>query len=65
MESFWQSVAVLFGGVGITWAVLLVVCFACILAFVFEASIDAIFPIFTLSFLTAIAQHVMRNRNGP
>jgi hypothetical protein len=65
MNNFWQSVTVVFGEISSTWRVLFVVCLACILAFVFDASTDAVFPIFTLGFLAAIAEHVMRNRNNP
>lgn len=65
MNGFWQRISVVFGELSFVWTVLFVICIACILAFVFEASTDAIFPIFTLGFLAAIAEHVMRNRNGP
>ena len=64
MNGFWQGLTAVVGEVSFTWTVLFVVCFACVLAFVFEATADIIFPIFTLGFLTAIAEHVMRNRNG-
>jgi hypothetical protein len=65
MHSFWQSVTAVFGEVSFAWTVLFVVCIASILVFVFEASTDAIFPIFTLGFLAAIAEHVMHRGNNP
>jgi hypothetical protein len=64
MNSFWQRLTVEFGEVGFLWTVLFVICIASILAFVFEASTDAIFPIFTLGFLAAIAEQVMHRRNS-
>jgi hypothetical protein len=65
MKSFWQSLTVASAEVSFAWRVLVVVCLASILALVFEASMDAIFPIFTLGFLAAVAEHVMRDRNSP
>jgi hypothetical protein len=65
MNGFWQRVSVAFGGVSFAWTMLFVICIASILAFVFDVSTDAIFPIFTLGFLAAIAEHVLRNRNNP
>jgi hypothetical protein len=65
MNDFWHRVIGVFGEVSFVWTVLLVICIASILAYVFEASTDAIFPIFTLGFLAAIAEHVMQRRNNP
>ncbi len=64
LRSVWQDLATLFGKVGFTWTVLFVVCFAYVLAFVFEASIEITFPIVALGCLTALAEHVMRDRNA-
>jgi hypothetical protein len=63
LSSFWQDLTAVFGKVNFTWTVLLVVCFACVLALVFEASIEITFPIVALGCLTALAEHVMRDRN--
>lgn len=65
MNGFWQRVTVVFGEVSFVWTVLFVICIASILAFVFGASTDAIFPLFTLGFLAAIAEHVIHRRNNP
>jgi hypothetical protein len=65
MNSFWQRVTVVFGEVGFLWTALLVICIASILALMFDVSTNAIFPIFTLGFLAAIAEHVMHRRNNP
>jgi hypothetical protein len=64
MNGFWQSLTVMFGEVSFSWRVLLVVCSACILALAFQASMDVIFPIFTIGFLAAIGEHVMSDRNS-
>jgi hypothetical protein len=63
MHGFWQGVSALFGQTSFAWTVLFVVCFACFLSFVFEASIQITFPIIVLGGLTAIAEHVMHRRN--
>jgi hypothetical protein len=63
MSGFWQSLSAIIGEGSFAWTVLFVVSFACVLAFVFDATIDIVFPMFTLGFLTAIAEHVMRNRD--
>ena len=65
MNGFWQRVTVVFGEVSFVWTVLFVICIASILAFVFGVSTDAIFPLFTLGFLAAIAEHVIHRRNNP
>ncbi len=62
MNSFWESLTTIISEGSFTWTVLFVVGFACILAFAFDATIEIVFPIFTLGFLTAIAEHVMHNR---
>jgi len=64
LSNVWQDLAAVFGNVSFTWTVLFVVCFACVLAFVFEASIEIIFPIVTLGCLTALAEHVRRDGNA-
>jgi hypothetical protein len=64
MNNFWQSVTVVFAK-SVSSRVLFVVCLAFVLAFLFEAPTDAIFPIFTLGFLAAIAEYVMHDRNNP
>jgi hypothetical protein len=63
LSSVWQDLIAVFGNVSFTWTVLFVVCFACILALVFEAPIEITFPIVALGCLTALAEHVMHNRN--
>jgi hypothetical protein len=65
MNDFWQRVTVVFGGVSFALTLLLVICIASIVAFIFGASTDAISPIFTLGFLAAIAEHAIRSRNSP
>jgi hypothetical protein len=64
LSSLWQDLIAVFGKVSFTWMVLLVVAFACALALVFEASIEITFPIVVLGCLTALAEHVMRDRNA-
>ena len=63
MSSVWQDLIAVFGKVSFTWTVLFVVCFACILALVLEASIEITFPIVALGCLSALAEHVMRDQN--
>jgi hypothetical protein len=63
LSHFWQDLTAVFAENSFTWTVLLVVCFACVLAFVFEASIEITLPIVALGCLTALAEHVMRDRN--
>ena len=65
MQSFWHGVTALFGQTSFALTVLFVVAFACLLALVFEASIEIIFTIAVLGSLTAIAEHVMHRRNNP
>jgi hypothetical protein len=64
LSNGWQDLAAVFGKVSFTWTVLCVACFACVLAIVFEASIEITFPIVVLGFLTALAEHVMRARDA-
>ena len=64
LSNVWQDLTAAFGKLGFTWTVLFVVCFACFLAFVFDASIEITFPIVALGCLTALAEHVMRDRNA-
>jgi hypothetical protein len=64
LSNAWQDLAAVFGDASFTWTVLFVVCFACVLAFVFEASIEITFPIVALGCLTALTEHVMRDRNA-
>jgi hypothetical protein len=63
LSNVWQSLAAVFGKAGFTWTILFVVCFACVLAFVFEASVEITFPIVALGCLTVLAEYVMRDRN--
>jgi hypothetical protein len=64
LSHFWQDLTAVFAEISFTWTVLLVVCFACVLALVFEASIEITIPIIALGCLTAVAEHVMRDRNA-
>jgi hypothetical protein len=64
LSSFWQNLTAVFGKASFTWTVLLVVCFACVLALVFEASIEITLPTVALGCLTALAEYVMRDRNA-
>jgi hypothetical protein len=64
LSSFWQDLTAVFGKLSFTWTVLFVVCFACVLALVFDVSIEITFPIVALGCLTAVAEHVMRDRNA-
>jgi hypothetical protein len=63
MNRYWQGLAAALGKVSFTWTVLFVVSFACVLALVFEASIEITLPVVALGCLTAVAEHVMRDRN--
>jgi hypothetical protein len=64
LGNVWQDLAAVFVNVSFTWTVLFVVCFACVLGFVFEASVEITFPIVALGCLAALAEHVMRDRNA-
>ena len=64
LSNAWQDLVAVFGDVSFTWTVLFVVCFACVLAFVFEASIEITFPVVALGCLTALTERVMRDRNA-
>jgi hypothetical protein len=63
MQSFWHGVIALFGQTSFALTVLFVVGFACLLALVFEASIEIIFTIVVLGGFTAITEQVMHSRN--
>jgi hypothetical protein len=65
MNAFLRNITAVTNQNSFAWTVLFVVCFACILAFVFEAPIEIIFPIIALGFITAVAEHVMHDRNNP
>lgn len=65
MQSFCQDMIALFSQTSFALTVLFVVAFACLLALVFEASIEIIFPIVALGGLTAVAEHVMHRRKNP
>jgi hypothetical protein len=64
LRHFCQDLTAAFAEISFTWTVLLVVCFACVLALVFEASIEITLPIVALGCLTALAEHVMRDRDA-
>ena len=64
MDSFWRNFTDVMGENSFAWAVLFVVCFACILAFVFEATIEIVVIVVALGGLTAIAEFVMHARNN-
>jgi len=64
LSNAWRDLVAMFGDVSFTWTVLFVVCFSCVLAFVFEASIEITFPVVALGCLTALTERVMRDRNA-
>jgi hypothetical protein len=64
LSHFWQDLTTAFAEINFAWTVLLVVCFACVLALVFEASIEITLATVALGCLTAVAEHVMRDRNA-
>jgi len=64
LSNFWQVLTAVSAEIGFTWTVLLAVCFACILAVVFETSIEIILPVVALGCLTALAEYVMRDQNA-
>jgi hypothetical protein len=64
LSNFWQDLTALFADISFTRTVLLVVCFTCILALVFEATIEITLPTLALGCLTALAEYVMRDCNG-
>jgi len=64
LSNVWQDLTAVFGKVSFTGTVLSVVCFACVLALAFEASIEITFAIVALGCLTALVEHVMRDRNA-
>ena len=65
MNSFWKSLTFIVGESSFAWTVLFVVSFACVLAFVFQATVDVIVTIVVLGCVTAVAEHVMHSRNHP
>jgi hypothetical protein len=65
MNGFWKSLTSIIGADSFAWTVLFVVCFACVLAFVFQATVDIIIAIVVLGCVTAVAEHVMHSRNNP
>jgi hypothetical protein len=65
MTSSWKSLTSIIGESGFAWTVLFVVCLACVLAFVFQATFDIIVTIVVLGCVTAVAEHVMHSRNQP
>jgi hypothetical protein len=65
MRNLWHDVTALFGDVSFGWTILFVVCFACLLAFAFEASVEVILSILVLGAFTARAEHALHRRNDP
>jgi hypothetical protein len=65
MNGFWKSLTSIIGADRFARTVLFVVCFACVLAFVFQATIDIIIAIVVLGCVTAVVEHVMHSRNNP
>jgi len=64
VSNLWQDLTAVFADISFTRTVLLVVCFGCILALVFEASIEITLPTVALGCLTALAEYVMRDQNA-
>jgi hypothetical protein len=64
LSNFWQDLSAVFADISFTRTVLLVVCFTCILALVFEAPIEIILPTLALGCLTALAEYAMRDHTG-
>jgi hypothetical protein len=65
MHSVWQGASAIFAEASFAWTILFVVCFACLIAFVFDASIEIIFSILALGGFTAMAEHVMNRQYKP
>ena len=65
MNSFWKSLTSIIGESSFAWTVLFVVSLACVLAFVFQATVDIIVTIVVLGCVTAVAEHAMHSRNHP
>jgi hypothetical protein len=65
MNSFWKSLTSIIGESSFAWTVLFVVSLACVLAFVFQATVDIIIAIVVLGCVTAVAEHVMHSPNNP
>jgi uncharacterized membrane protein YjjB (DUF3815 family) len=64
MDSFWRKITAVTGENSFAWTMLFVVCFAYILAFIFEAPIDIVVPVIALGGLAAVAEHVMHARHN-
>jgi hypothetical protein len=64
MDGFWRNFTEVMSQNSFTWAILVVVCFACILAFVFEATIEIVVIVVALGGLTAVAEFMMHARNN-
>ncbi len=65
MHSLWQGVIAIFAETSFAWTILFVVCFAYLLAFVFEAPIEIVFCTLALGGLTAMAEHIMHRQRKP
>ena len=64
MSVFWKTLTLIINDGSFVLTVLFVVCFACVLAFVFGAAGELIASIVMLGCLTATAEFVMHHRNG-
>lgn len=64
MNGFWTHIKAVIGENSFAWAILFVVSFACVLAFVFEATIEIVVIVVALGGLTAIAEFVMHARDN-
>ena len=64
MNDIWRSIIAIASQNSFVSTVLFVVCFACILAFVFEATIDIVIAVVTLGCVTAVAEHAMHPHNN-
>jgi uncharacterized protein YqhQ len=64
MNDFWRHIKAVTSENSFAWTMLFVVCFACILAFIFDATIDIVVPVLALGGLAAVAEHVMHARNN-
>jgi hypothetical protein len=64
MNGIWRNIIALASQNSFVSTVLFVVCFACILAFVFDATFDIVVAVVTLGCVTAVAEHVMHSRRN-
>lgn len=64
MSVFWKTLTLIINDDSFVLTVLFVVCFACVLAFVFGAASELIASVVMLGCLTATAEFVMHHRNG-